>query len=199
MERGPDVASEEDLDGGGEGDGEEGTDNASEHVAPEEDGEHDGEVVHADAVADDAGLDDPAIELADAEEDGRHGDDMAHIVPGEPGDEQGRDAGGNHADVGDNAQEGGSGGDGEGIGQAQDFEGDAEDDTIDKADEHLATDEGDDVVIDLLEGTDDFIAEAGGAQGEDIVPAVGDALAFQQEVEEEDGHHDGADEVGGKA
>lgn len=186
----PDVALEEDLDRGGEGDGEDGTEESAEEEAPEKDGGDDGHGMEADGLADDAGRDEEAVDLLDDGEDA--GDDERHDPPGFGGDEEaaalnrGDDDGGDpaerDAEVGDDACDAEEETDEETEIEPHDGQSDAGGDAVDDADKELPPEEGDEVTVDLCEALHHFVFELGGPEGEVVRPLFFNVGALDEEV-----------------
>ena len=149
--------------------------------------------METDGITYDFGLDDPAVELVDGSEDADDQKDMLPVMPDEPCNESSGNDGDDGAEVRNDAEDGDGCSDGKGVGQPDEVEDDRGEGAINEADEHLASEEGDDIAVDFLDGGDDFFLESGLFDGENIVPVFLDGTAFREEVEEEDGSHDESD------
>ncbi len=86
------------------------------------------------------------------------------------------------ADVGDQTEDGEKHANQNCVGQSNRSQGYSDECTINQADHHLPAEEGDQIAIDLIEGADDFVFKFGCAQRQIVTPAVGDFVAFPQEI-----------------
>ena len=197
----PDVASEEHFHCGSEGDSEQSTHEAAKNHRPEQHRENDRHRVQSYRIADDFWRCCQRVDLLHHDED-RH--DAEHVgnrleAKGrggfcmEPGNHAGGDEADDIADVGNDAENGHKDADEESVWQTVEGQGDTDEDAIDEADEHLATEEGDQVAIDLVQGIDEFAFEAGSFEWDVVVPMFLDAIAVLKEEKEVNGNHGKAD------
>jgi len=101
----PEVAFEENFDGGGKGDGEEGAEESTEDEAPGEDGDDDGEGVEADGFANDLGRDEDTVYVVGQDEDGCYNEGVGPIAKLGSCDDDGGDVADHHSEVGDEAKD----------------------------------------------------------------------------------------------
>jgi len=190
----PEVAFEEDFDGGGEGDGEEGTEESAEDETPGEDGDDHGEGMEADGFSDDLGGDEHSVYVVGEDKDGCYDEGVGPVAELGGGDDDGGDVADHHSQVGDEAEDADHESDKDREIESHDEEGDGDHESINQADNELPSEEADEVGVDLADEGDDFIFEGGGAEGEVAAPVFSNGGAVFEEEEEEDRHEDHAEE-----
>ncbi len=159
--RSPHVAEHEHSGGGGERDGEDASEHATEEGGSDHEGDNDGEGVQADAVTHDFWLDDEAFEDLDHGEDGYRQKRVEDIAKVDRGDKNGGTAGDDGADVGDDGEDAGHDPDQHGHGEADGEESNSIEDAVTEGDQDLSTEEGNQVVVNGAEDEGEFLFEFG--------------------------------------
>ena len=118
----------------------------------------------ADTVAHDLGSSQERVDLLNHDEDGEDSEDVAPLRDTvgfgkamEVGDDTGGDEADDVADVGNDSQEGHEYANQQSVWELEDGQGDANENTVDKGDEHLPPEERDEIAVDFLKGFHDFI------------------------------------------
>ena len=170
----PEVAFQEDFDGGGEGDGQEGAEESAEDEAPGKDGDDDGEGVEADGFTDYLRGDKDSVYVIGQDKDGCDNERVGPVPELGGCDDDGRDVADHHSEVGDEAQDANHESDEDSEIESHDEECDGDEESVDQANNELASEEADEVGIDFANEGNDFIFEWGGAEREVAAPVFGD-------------------------